>query len=107
MHAQKQREYVRSTSEDDRINYSRAHQTVTPYVHDTRLFFFNDTATPGIYTLSLHDALPILPKSKEVPLPINVGKTVRTATVDKGVKKVTKEKDGVKIHFFEEDDGKG
>src|SRR5206468_13066638 len=22
-------------------------------------FFFNDTATPGIYTLSLHDALPI------------------------------------------------
>src|SRR5438067_13266105 len=25
------------------------------------LFFFNDTATPEIYTLSLHDALPILP----------------------------------------------
>src|SRR5438876_4860881 len=24
------------------------------------LFFFNDTATPEIYTLSLHDALPIL-----------------------------------------------
>ena len=24
-------------------------------------FFFNDTATAGIYTLSLHDALPILP----------------------------------------------
>src|SRR6266480_6904280 len=24
-------------------------------------FFFNDTATPEIYTLSLHDALPILP----------------------------------------------
>src|SRR3712207_8441108 len=23
-------------------------------------FFFNDTATPEIYTLSLHDALPIL-----------------------------------------------
>src|SRR5471032_2462545 len=23
------------------------------------LFFFNDTATPDIYTLSLHDALPI------------------------------------------------
>ena len=22
-------------------------------------FFFNDTTTPGIYTLSLHDALPI------------------------------------------------
>src|SRR3990172_8973113 len=25
-----------------------------------RLFFFNDTATTEIYTLSLHDALPIL-----------------------------------------------
>src|SRR3989454_6290979 len=25
------------------------------------LFFFNDTATTEIYTLSLHDALPILP----------------------------------------------
>src|SRR3712207_7021400 len=24
------------------------------------MFFFNDTATPEIYTLSLHDALPIL-----------------------------------------------
>src|SRR5471030_3436720 len=26
-----------------------------------RFFFFNDTATTEIYTLSLHDALPILP----------------------------------------------
>src|SRR3712207_7802361 len=26
-------------------------------------FFFNDTATTEIYTLSLHDALPIYPKS--------------------------------------------
>src|SRR3972149_11245790 len=25
-------------------------------------FFFNDTATPEIYTLSLHDALPISPR---------------------------------------------
>ena len=45
------------------------------------------------------------PEEKE--LPINVGKTVRSATTHKGVKKVTKERDGVKIHFFEEDDGKG
>src|SRR3712207_10599 len=29
-------------------------------------FFFNDTATTEIYTLSLHDALPILPTSPEV-----------------------------------------
>src|SRR6266850_2503673 len=28
-----------------------------------RFFFFNDTATTEIYTLSLHDALPICPKS--------------------------------------------
>src|SRR2546430_4305108 len=28
---------------------------------DTIFFFFNDTATTEIYTLSLHDALPILP----------------------------------------------
>src|SRR5688572_33493625 len=39
------------------------HQAVTPIVR-TRLllsiiFFFNDTATTEIYTLSLHDALPI------------------------------------------------
>ena len=47
------------------------------------------------------------PVEKENPLSVNVGKTVRTATVDKGVKKVTKERDGVKIHFYEEDDGKG
>ena len=47
------------------------------------------------------------PVEKEIPLPINVGNTVRSATVNKGVKKVTKEKDGIKIHYFEEDDGKG
>src|SRR2546422_11712906 len=29
----------------------------------TILFFFNDTATTEIYTLSLHDALPIYPRS--------------------------------------------
>src|SRR3712207_8163484 len=29
------------------------------------LFFFNDTATTEIYTLSLHDALPILRHMKE------------------------------------------
>src|SRR3712207_8503149 len=27
------------------------------------LYFFNDTATTEIYTLSLHDALPILPRA--------------------------------------------
>src|SRR5260221_3680187 len=28
-------------------------------MHDPKFFFFNDTATTEIYTLSLHDALPI------------------------------------------------
>src|SRR2546427_9415859 len=33
-------------------------------------FFFNDTATTEIYTLSLHDALPILPPLQTgAPLP--------------------------------------
>src|SRR5258708_9003977 len=31
------------------------------------LFFFNDTATTEIYTLSLHDALPILPREPMAP----------------------------------------
>src|SRR5256885_13142255 len=30
-----------------------------PFTHCFSLFFFNDTATTEIYTLSLHDALPI------------------------------------------------
>src|SRR5438876_6248692 len=40
------------------------------------LFFFNDTATTEIYTLSLHDALPILPLRRE---------EVRTATLIEAV----------------------
>src|SRR5258708_8250351 len=35
----------------------------------SRLFFFNDTATTEIYTLSLHDALPI---SERVPIPMEL-----------------------------------
>src|SRR5947208_7623464 len=38
---------------------SRLHLSFTPFPICTS-FFFNDTATPEIYTLSLHDALPIL-----------------------------------------------
>src|SRR3990170_3984666 len=39
------------------------------------IFFFNDTATTEIYTLSLHDALPIwdgLPESRPLPSPQRV-----------------------------------
>src|SRR2546422_8716841 len=43
--------------------------TVSPLVHTLAryrlmFFFFNDTATTEIYTLSLHDALPIFPASE-------------------------------------------
>src|SRR6476620_12312332 len=33
------------------------------------VFFFNDTATTEIYTLSLHDALPIRPRPASAPPP--------------------------------------
>src|SRR6476661_10843025 len=33
------------------------------FVLEAIRFFFNDTATTEIYTLSLHDALPILPET--------------------------------------------
>src|SRR5439155_21472829 len=33
--------------------------TINVSLFEIRLFFFEDTATPEIYTLSLHDALPI------------------------------------------------
>src|SRR5439155_20791045 len=35
------------------------------------LFFFNDTPTPEIYTLSLHDALPIWRPGTTLPTPRN------------------------------------
>src|SRR5438876_7796197 len=38
-------------------------------------FFFNDTATTEIYTLSLHDALPIYPYTN--PIMTDVGGVVR------------------------------
>src|SRR5258707_3919378 len=39
---------------------------VTPHTIRLIFFFFNDTATTEIYTLSLHDALPICPLFYEV-----------------------------------------
>src|SRR2546421_10736459 len=37
--------------------------TLATHPPSAAFFFFNDTATTEIYTLSLHDALPILPPS--------------------------------------------
>src|SRR2546430_10757212 len=36
--------------------------------HYVIFFFFNDTATTEIYTLSLHDALPISLRSRRLPI---------------------------------------
>src|SRR5256885_2410504 len=45
------------------------------------LFFFNDTATTEIYTLSLHDALPIslAIRPSRKPFPISFTNSMRTA----------------------------
>src|SRR5687768_17766864 len=40
-------------------------------------FFFNDTATPSIYTLSLHDALPILRHGRRMQTGGNRPRNVR------------------------------
>src|SRR6266513_5713908 len=45
-------------------------------------FFFNDTATTEIYTLSLHDALPITPPTCAPPLPRTRPRS-RCATADR------------------------
>src|SRR5438132_13961343 len=42
------------------------------------LFFFNDTATTEIYTLSLHDALPIFRRKRSSP---NVFEMAATETI--------------------------
>src|SRR3989475_12876070 len=44
--------------------------------HSFTFFFFNDTATTEIYTLSLHDALPIT-SNRIVPLPDETRRAVR------------------------------
>src|SRR5256885_11620781 len=48
------------------------HLPVTPVLSQrffSLFFFFNDTATTEIYTLSLHDALPIPPAWTEAAIP--------------------------------------
>src|SRR4030066_1619899 len=44
-------------------------------ITETVLFFFNDTATTEIYTLSLHDALPILDEISAGPYQLFAGRT--------------------------------
>ena len=52
------------------------------YSWDLLSFFFNDTATTEIYTLSLHDALPISWKyAAEIAAKIELGMTSETSLV--------------------------
>src|SRR2546429_4258616 len=44
-------------------------------------FFFNDTATTEIYTLSLHDALPICSKFATFPQPISSSNPTAASTM--------------------------
>src|SRR3712207_9354448 len=57
--------------------------------HALSLFFFNDTATTEIYTLSLHDALPILrprrSRSSTATWPRGACTTVRGTAATGGV----------------------
>src|SRR6266496_1473245 len=58
------------------LEVARANENgIGPELHHERrfVFFFNDTATTEIYTLSLHDALPIFYYSKSQVLPAPPG----------------------------------
>src|SRR5260370_38326954 len=44
------------------------------------LFFFNDTATTEIYTLSLHDALPIWRHFSVLMSPVKTGRSLPTSS---------------------------
>ena len=56
-----------------------------------RLFFFNDTATTEIYTLSLHDALPIsLPQRELVNIKSGGAAAKRTGQYKKRVAAATR-----------------
>ena len=90
---------------DEAKNYL---DNTVPYVILLLIFVFDPLAVLLLISanMSYRKELGLYPP-EEKGLPVNVGKTIRSATTHKGVKKVTKEKDGVKIHFFEEDDGKG
>src|SRR5690349_24841316 len=46
------------------VSMSLRHRRKTLNAQSLLFFFFNDTATTEIYTLSLHDALPICPRRR-------------------------------------------
>src|SRR3712207_7601428 len=52
-------------------------------------FFFNDTATTEIYTLSLHDALPISPSSRTTSVASRASERRRTGPRRSGASRTT------------------
>src|SRR2546421_12469959 len=73
-----------------------------PPLYHSFLFFFNDTATTEIYTLSLHDALPILFMSSE-PLPeppsgaVFMVKPLSLATLKSELQGIVRRAEGAKV----------
>src|SRR5688572_31265700 len=53
-------------------------------LHHLSIFFFNDTATTEIYTLSLHDALPIFPGPRAADRRARGGDAARLARAARG-----------------------
>src|SRR5476651_2863501 len=66
----------------DSASDAPAHHGLTSFNH--AFFFFNDTATTEIYTLSLHDALPISCPVSSPSLPTTkVGRRCSSSTEDR------------------------
>ena len=76
------------------MNRNKLRSQNIQYIWSEGFFFFNDTATTEIYTLSLHDALPIL--QGPIPLPTEIKKyTVNRAAF---VYKNAREQFEMRIH---------
>ena len=63
----------------------------TSHEHVTMFFFFNDTATTEIYTLSLHDALPISGKFES----FDKYAAADTKNLEEEIKKIVESKPGL------------
>src|SRR6266536_2326734 len=68
------------------MNFVYFPSSLTLYPYSFFFFFFNDTATTEIYTLSLHDALPILPGEPHLRGgPARAGRPLRRRGLDGAV----------------------
>src|SRR3982751_7012533 len=70
-----------------------------PLVGSLSFFFFNDTATTEIYTLSLHDALPIC-RAGTPPAPPPPGKRARTCRSDRKSTRLNSSHDQISYAVF-------